>query len=138
MYRPVWLAFFVEAQTLADSSLGPLFGQVLKCFNPNEPPFGTYAGTLTTTSPNGKDSLTWAYSGKNDNGGDFYGFQPFSGKLTVKSGAGKFQGAQGAIAFIAQSGPSVAASLFGATTSPFSMTGNAFYDLQGTIEGVGP
>ncbi len=81
--------FFVEAQGLADSSLGPLFAQVLKCFNPNGAPFGTYAGTLTTTAPNGKDALTWAYSGKNDNAGDFYGFQPFSGTLTTPSRAGR-------------------------------------------------
>lgn len=50
---------------------------------------------LTTTAPNRKDSLTWTYSGKNDNGGDFYGFQPFSGTLTITSGTGKFAGARG-------------------------------------------
>ena len=144
--------FYVEAQGIAETTLGPLFAKVLKCFNPTpsppKAPYGTYAGTMTlsvtppvtppSVIPLPKDILTLVYSGQNDDGGDFYGFQPFSGKLTVKSGAGKFQGAQGAIAFIAQSGPFVAASLFGATTSPFSMTGNAFYDLQGTIEGVGP
>jgi hypothetical protein len=130
--------FYVEAQGVADTSLGPLFAKVLKCAYPTAA-FGTYVGTmiLSPTAPPSagtpKDYLTLAYSGQNDDGGDFYGFQPFSGKLTVKSGAGKFQVARGAITFIAQSGPSVAASLFGATTSPFSLTGNAFYSLRGTI-----
>lgn len=93
--NPSQNGLYVEAQGLADTSLGPQFAQVLKCFYPNNPPFGTYAGTLTTTAPNGKDSLTWTYSGKNDNGGDFYGFQPFSGTLTITSGTGKFAGARG-------------------------------------------
>jgi hypothetical protein len=71
--------YYVDAQGLADTTLGPLFVQLFKCFKPNDGQFGTYSGTLTTTAPNGKDSLTWAYSGKNDNAGDFYGFGPFSG-----------------------------------------------------------
>jgi len=120
---------FVEAQGLADSSLGPLFAKVLKCFNPNDPPFGTYAGTLTTTAPNGKDSLTWAYSGKNDNGGDFYGFQPISGTLTVTSGAGKFAGTHGSEGFAAAGPPT-----FIAGPSPIQFAGTAFYYVQGRIE----
>jgi hypothetical protein len=75
-----------------------------------------------------KDYLTLAYSGQNNDPGDFYGFQPFSGKLVVQGGKGKFQGAQGVLTFIAQSGPA-----FAVTGSPFSFTGNAFYSLQGTI-----
>jgi hypothetical protein len=63
-----------------------------------------------------------------------YGFGPFSGKLTVESGAGKFQGAQGTITFTASSGPSVVAAEFGVAPSPFAWTGNAFYLLQGTID----
>ena len=86
---------YIEAQGISDTSLGPLFVEVRKCFNPSGGLFGTYAGTLTTTAPNGKDSLTWAYSGQNDNAGDFYGFGPFSGKLTITGGTGKFQDARG-------------------------------------------
>lgn len=120
--------FFVEAQGLADSSLGPLFAEVLKCFNPNGAPFGTYAGTLTTTAPNGKDALTWAYSGKNDNAGDFYGFQPFSGTLTITSGTGKFAGAHGSASFTAAGPPT-----FTAGPSPIQFAGTAFYYVQGQL-----
>ena len=121
--------FFVEAQGLADSSLGPQFAQVLKCFNPNGAPFGTYAGTLTTTAPNGKDALTWAYSGKNDNAGDFYGFQPFSGTLTITSGTGKFAGAHGSASFTAAGPPT-----FTAGPSPIQFAGTAFYYVTGQLE----
>lgn len=120
--------FFVEAQGIADTSLGPLFAQVLKCFNPNDGPFGTYSGTLTTTAPNGKDSLTWAYSGKNDNGGDFYGFQPFSGTLTITGGTGKFAGAHGSASFTAAGPPG-----FTAGPSPIQVAGTAFYYVQGRL-----
>jgi hypothetical protein len=126
--------FYIEAQGIADTSLGPLFAKVLKCFNPNQGKYGTYMGTLSTAAPYGNDSLTWAYSGRNDNAGDFYGFGPFSGKLTVTSGTGKFAGAHGAATFAAASGPSIAASEYGSPASPFSNTGNAFYYIQGTIE----
>jgi hypothetical protein len=127
--------FYVEAQGLADTSLGPLFAKVLKCASPT-PPYGTYSGTLTlsTTPPSvlasPKDYLALAYSGKNDDGGDFYGFGPFSGTLTVTNGFGKFQGARGAVTFIATGGPSIPA----AAPSPYSNTGIAFYSLQGTID----
>jgi hypothetical protein len=142
----VQTGLFIEAQGIAETTLGPLFAKVLKCLNPSytaQAPYGSYAGTMTlsvtppVTPPSviapPKDVLTLAYSGRNDDGGDFYGFQPFSGKLTVKSGTGKFQGAQGTITFTAESGPAVVAAEFGATTSPFGATGNAFYFLQGTI-----
>jgi hypothetical protein len=106
--------------------------------------FGGYAGTLTLSVtppvtqpsliPPPKDILTLTYSGRNTDGGDFYGFEPFNGKLTVESGAGKFQGAQGTITFIAQGGPGFGATEFGAAPgNPFAWTGNAFYSLQGTI-----
>jgi hypothetical protein len=128
-------SFYVEAQGIANTSLGPLFVGVLKCFNPVGGPqhFGTYAGILTTTAPNGKDSLTWAYSGKNDNGGDFYTFGPFSGTLTITSGTGKFVNAHGSATFIAASGPSFTATAFPGPPSPFSMAGMAFYFVEGTV-----
>ena len=125
--------FYFEAQGIANTSLGPLFAVVLKCFNPASGSFGTYAGTLTTTAPNGKDSLTWAYSGKNDNGGDFYGFGPFSGTLTITGGTGKFVNAHGSAAFAAASGPTITATAFPGLPSPFSMTGMAFYSFKGTV-----
>jgi len=121
--------YYIEAQGLADTSIGPLFVQVLKCYKPNDGQFGTYSGTLTTTAPNGKDSLTWAYSGKNNNAGDFYGFGPFSGTLTITAGTGKFAGARGRVSFTAASGPT-----FTAGPSPIQFAGTAFYYLQGRIE----
>ena len=128
-------SFYVEAQGIANTSLGPLFVEVLKCFNPvgGLQHFGTYAGTLTTTAPNGKDSLTWAYSGKNDNGGDFYTFGPFSGTLTITRGTGKFANAHGNAAFTAASGPSFTATAFPGPPSPFSLAGMAFYSVEGTV-----
>lgn len=130
--NPSQNGLYVEAQGLADTSLGPQFAEVLKCFYPNNPPFGTYAGTLTTTAPNGKDSLTWTYSGKNDNGGDFYGFQPFSGTLTITSGTGKFAGARGSASFTAAGPPT-----FTAGPSPIQFAGTAFYYVQGQLELTG-
>jgi hypothetical protein len=137
-------AFFVDAQGIAQTTLGPLFAKVLKCFNPNSTKFGGYAGTLTLSVtppvtqpsliPPPTDILTLTYSGQNTDAGDFYGFEPFKGKLTVVSGAGKFQGAQGTLTFIAQSGPSfVATELGGSAGNPVAFAGNAFYLLQGTI-----
>jgi len=128
-------SFYVEAQGIANTSMGPLFVEVLKCFNPvgGLQHFGTYAGTLTTTAPNKKDSLTWAYSGQNDNGGDFYTFGPFSGTLTITGGTGKFANAHGSAAFTAASGPSFTATAFPGPPSPFSMAGMAFYFVEGTL-----
>ena len=120
--------FYIEAQGIGDTSLGTPFVEVLKCLNPTAGSFGTYAGTLTTTSPNGKDSLTWAYSGQNDNAGDFYGFGPFSGTLTVTGGTGKFEGASGSATFTAVAGPSSP----GPTAN--SVVGMAFYSVQGKVE----
>jgi hypothetical protein len=123
-------AYYVDAQGIGDTSLGTLFFKLLKCaFAPTPAaPFGSYAGTLTTTAPNGKDSLTWAYSGQNDSFGDAYGFGPFSGKLTITGGTGKFEGAQGSATFTAVGGP--------ATPGPLPNTGvgMAFYSVQGKLE----
>jgi hypothetical protein len=120
-------SFYIEAQGIGDTSLGTMFGEVLKCFNPTAGSFGTYAGTLTTTAPNGKDFLTWAYSGQNDNAGDSYGFGPFSGVLTVTGGTGKFDGASGSATFTAASGPSSPG------PSANSVVGMAFYSIQGNL-----
>lgn len=121
--------FYVEAQGIGDTSLGTLFVEVLKCFNPNGfHGLGSYAGTLTTTAPNGKDSLTWAYLGQNTTQADFYGFGPFDGTLTITGGTGKFEGAHGSASFKAASGPA-----FIAGPSPVQYAGTAFYSVQGTI-----
>jgi hypothetical protein len=121
-------SFYIEAQGIGDTSLGTMFVEVLKCLNPAVGSFGTYAGTLTTTAPNGKDSLTWAYSGQNDNAGDFYGFGPFSGNLAITGGTGKFEDAQGSASFTAVAGPSSPG------PSANSVLGMAFYSIQGKIE----
>jgi hypothetical protein len=120
-------SIYVEAQGIGDTSLGALFGEVLKCFNPAAGSFGTYTGTLTMTAPNGKDSLTWAYSGQNDNAGDFYGFGPFSGKLAITGGTGKFADAQGSASFTATAGPATAG------PSPNTLLLMAFYSVQGKL-----
>lgn len=120
-------SFYIEAQGIGDTSLGTMFGEVLKCLNPAVGPFGTYAGTLTTTAPNGKDSLTWSYSGQNDTAGDAYQFQPFSGVLTVTGGTGKFDGAQGSAKFTAQSGPASPG------PTPTSLVAMALYSVQGNL-----
>jgi hypothetical protein len=119
-------AVFVEAQGFGGSSLGTLFSKVLKCAT-QDPPFGSYFGTLTTTAPNGKDSITWDYTGKNDTAGDAYQFQPFSGLLTVKGGTGKFAGAQGSATFTANSGPGTPG------PTPNSFVAMAFYSLEGQL-----
>ncbi|MHB8500508.1 MAG: hypothetical protein ACYDHE_06110 [Candidatus Acidiferrales bacterium] len=59
--------------------------------------------------------MTGNYSGKNGNAGDAYDFGPFSGKLTITRGTGKFDGAQGSASFTA-------------VTSPNKM---AFYSVEG-------
>lgn len=140
--------------------MGPLFAQVLKCVSKSPSPYGGYAGTLTLSvtptvaPPNGtanfplgdqtgyqayslrappQDALLLNYSAKNDDHGDFYGFGPFEGTLTVESGIGKFQGAQGRLFFIA-SANTISGSALG--TAPIIGTGNAFYHFHGTIQGI--
>jgi len=121
--------FYVEAQGIGETSLGALFVEVLKCFDPNGfGGLGSYAGTLTTTSTSGKDSVTWAYSGQNTTPADFYGFGPFDGTLTITGGTGKFEGAHGSASFTAASGPT-----FTAGPSPIQYAGTAFYSVHGTI-----
>ena len=101
----------------------------------NYPP--AQAGSLTRPRrweppKGGSDSLTWAYSGKNDAAGDFYGFGPFSGTLTISGGTGKFAGARGRARFTAASGPT-----FTAGPSPIQFAGTAFYYLHGRLELTG-
>ena len=122
-------AYYVEARGIGDTSLGTVFVEVLKCGNPptSAAPFGSYSGALTTTAPNGKDSVAWAYSGQNDNAGDAYGFGPFSGKLTITGGTGKFEGAQGSASFTATSGP------FGPGSSANTGLVMAFYSFHGNL-----
>lgn len=121
--------FYVEAQGIGNTSLGTMFVEVLKCFDPNGfGGLGSYAGTLTTTAPNGKDSVTWSYSGQNTTVADFYGFGPFDGTLIITGGTGKFAGARGSASFTAASGPT-----FTAGPSPIQYAGTAFYSVHGTI-----
>jgi len=117
----------VEAQSVGETTLGPLFFEILKCFNPAGGSFGTYAGTFTMTTPDGKDSIAGTYSGQNDNAGDAYGFGPFSGKWTVTGGIGKFNRTQGSASFTAVAGP------FTAGPSPNTFVLMAFYSFQGQL-----
>ena len=124
-------SLYVEAQGMGDTSLGTMFGEVLKCFNPAAGQFGTYTGTLTTTSTDGKNSLIWAYSAQNDNAGDAYGFGPFSGTLTVTGGTGKFAGANGSASFTAVGGTASPG------LNPNSAVSMAFYSIKGNITAPG-
>ena len=89
---------------------------------------GSYAGTLMTTAPNGKDSLTWTYSGQNTTLADFYGFGPFDGTLTIAGGTGKFEGAHGCASFTAASGPT-----FTAGPSPIQCAGRVAMVVLGVL-----
>ena len=138
---------FVDAQGLAETTMGPLFAKVLKCSSGSPAPYGGYVGTLTLSTtppvtstssfpsilPAPKDVLTFTYVGKNTDNGDTYGFEPFIGTLTVDSGTGTFQGTQGKLTFIAQGGPPLVAAEAGVTPSPFSASGMAFYHIEGTL-----
>jgi len=77
--------FFIEAQGISETTLGPLFAKVVKCFNPSSTPqfpYRTYAGTMTlsatppVTPPSliapPKDVLTLTYSGQNDAMGETF------------------------------------------------------------------
>jgi len=126
---------YVEAWGIGDTSLGRMFMEVLKCYNPVGGPFGTYAGTfkmMTDPANPGKDSVTGTYAGQNDNAGDFYQWQPFSGVLTITGGTGKFDGVQGSASFTATAGPAapLTPGTSGATTNMMVM---AFYSVQGTL-----
>lgn len=93
---------YIEAQGIGDTSkLGALFFEVQKCLNPAGGLFGTYEGTFTMTAPNGKDSLTGTYTGKNTSALDPYNFVPFSGELKITGGTGKFDDARGSVRFTA-------------------------------------
>jgi hypothetical protein len=110
--------FYIEAQGIGETSrLGTLFLKIQKCANPAASEFGSYEGTFTLTAPNGKDSLTGIYTGKNTSGGDAYGFGPFSGEWNITGGTGKFDGAQGHAKF----------------TAIFSGNGTAFYAVEGHV-----
>jgi hypothetical protein len=94
--------FYIEAQGVGDTAKqGSLFFEVQKCFDPTASSFGSYKGIFTMTAPNGKDSLTGTYTGKNTNGGDAYGFGNFSGDLKITDGTGKFCDAHGHAHFFA-------------------------------------
>lgn len=132
--RSTLSSVYVEAQGIGDTSQGTMFIQVHKCFYVGELPYGTYAGIFTLTAPNGKDSVAGTYSGQNDSAGDFYGFGPFSGQLTVTRGTGKFAGATGTLRFTAASGPTTTAGAFGLTgLLSASNVGMAFYSVQGEL-----
>lgn len=110
--------FYIEAQGIGDTTrLGTLFLKIQKCANPAASSFGSYEGTFTLTAPNGKDSLTGIYTGKNTSAGDAYGFGPFSGEWKITGGRGRFDDARGHARF----------------TAIYSGNGAAFYAVEGTV-----
>ncbi|MHB8500507.1 MAG: hypothetical protein ACYDCG_07530 [Candidatus Acidiferrales bacterium] len=110
---------YIEAQGIGDTSRqGTLFLKVQKCADPAASPFGSYQGAFTMTAPNGNDSLTGIYTGRNTSARDAYKFIPFSGELTITGGTGKFDGAQGSASF---------------TAVASSNSGTAFYAVEGTV-----
>jgi hypothetical protein len=111
--------FYIEAQGVGDTAKqGSLFFEVQKCLDPTASSFGSYKGIFTMTAPNGKDSLTGTYTGKNTNGGDAYGFGNFSGDLKITDGTGKFCDARGHALFTAVGNAS---------------HGTAYYSVDGTV-----
>jgi len=111
--------FYVEAQGIGEASKqGTLFLKIQKCLNPAASSFGSYQGVFTMTAPNGKDTLTGTYIGKNTAGSNAYGFGAFSGDLKITGGTGKFDDARGHLHFTAVAG---------------SNTGAAFYAIEGEV-----
>jgi hypothetical protein len=111
--------FYIEAQGIGDASKqGTFFLKIQKCLNPAASTFGSYQGVFTMTAPNGKDTLTGTYIGKNTAGGNAYGFGSFNGDLKITGGTGKFDEAYGHLHFTAVAG---------------SNTGAAFYAVEGEV-----
>lgn len=110
--------FYIEAQGIGETSkLGTMFLKIQKCADPARSPFGSYDGTFTLTAPNGKDSLTGIYTGKNTSAPDAYGFGPFSGEWEITGGTGNFDNARGRVHFSAL----------------FSGNGAAYYAVEGIV-----
>jgi hypothetical protein len=94
--------FYIHAEGIGDTvRLGTLFFKIEKCLDPTKSEFGSYDGVFTMTAPNGKDSLTGIYTGKNTNAGNIYNFGPFSGDLQITGGTGRFDDARGHAQFTA-------------------------------------
>ena len=102
---------YVEAHGIGNSTgaLGTMFLTIRKCYNYLA---GTYAGSFTMISPDGKDSVTGTYAGSDaPYTGPFPAvFFPFHGVLTATAGTGKFQGAKGSMPFTALAAAADAAS----------------------------
>jgi hypothetical protein len=110
--------FYIEAQGIGDTSrLGSLFLKIQKCANPAGSTFGSYEGTFTLTAPNGKDSLTGIYTGKNTSGANAYGVGPFSGDWKITGGTGRFDDARGHARF----------------SAIYTGNGTAFYAVEGAV-----
>lgn len=94
--------FYIHAEGIGDTGKqGSLFLKIEKCLDFTKSEFGSYEGIFTMTAPNGKDSLTGIYMGKNTNAGNIYNFGPFSGDLMITGGAGRFADARGHAHFTA-------------------------------------
>jgi hypothetical protein len=125
-------AWYAEAYGISATSFGTMFIRVRKCLF-FDTAFGRYAGSFSMASPNGKDSVSGTYAGQNDANGDGYGFNPFSGVLTITAGTGKFSHSHGNLAFSAQAGPAAPFST-GPGTFNDNFVLNAYYAIYGKID----
>jgi hypothetical protein len=111
--------FYIHAEGIGDTGkLGTLFLKIEKCLDPTKSEFGSYEGIFTMTAPNGKDSLTGIYTGKNTSAGNIYNFGPFSGDLKITGGTGRFDDARGHAHF---------------TAIADGATATAFYAVEGRV-----
>lgn len=128
---------WVEAHGIGQTSLGPMFLTVQKCYNlMNSTYAGTFALCLSDAScgPNSQDSMSGDYAGADDTTYAGYFpivFGPFHGALTVNAGAGRFEGARGTINFGAMSTQNIQYNPDGTIAGVHE--GPAYYALSGTV-----
>ena len=113
---------YVEARGIGNSTgaLGTAILTIAKCWNYVD---GTYAGSFTLSSPDGRDTVTGTYAGADDPCAECFPgvFFPFHGVLTATTGTGKFRGAKGSMTFTA----------LAVGTGPTS--GIAYYAIEGNV-----
>ena len=78
-----------------------MFLKIQKCFDPAAGPFVNYVGIFTLTAPNGKDSLTGTYTGKNTKSGGRIRLQYLQWRSEDHGGNRQFDNAQGHARFTA-------------------------------------
>ncbi len=105
--------FYIHAEGIGETGKqGTLFLKIEKRLDFTKGEFGRYEGVFTMTAPNGKDSLTGIYTGKNTSAGNIYNFGPFSGDLNITGGTGRFDDAMGRAHFTAISDGATATAFY--------------------------